>query len=166
MEQLVNDFSPGLFFMQLFIFGVLLLLLSKFAWKPILNSLKAREGSIADALQSAENAKEEMAKLQADNQKLLQEARLERDKLLKEATDIANKIKEEAKSDAAKQADKMISDAKNAIEVEKNAALKEVTTKVAELSLNIAEKLIRKNLSDDKAQKALAEDFMKDLKLN
>lgn len=166
MEQLVNDFSPGLFFMQLFIFGVLLLLLSKFAWKPILNSLKAREGSIADALQSAENAKEEMAKLQADNQKLLQEARLERDKLLKEATDIANKIKEEAKSDAAKQADRMISDAKNAIEVEKNAALKEVTTKVAELSLDIAEKLIRKNLSDDKAQKALAEDFMKDLKLN
>lgn len=166
MEQLVNDFSPGLFFMQLFIFGVLLFLLSKFAWKPILNSLKAREGSIADALQSAENAKEEMAKLQADNQKLLQEARLERDKLLKEATDIANKIKEEAKSDAAKQADKMISDAKNAIEVEKNAALKEVTTKVAELSLDIAEKLIRKNLSDDKAQKALAEDFMKDLKLN
>mgnify|MGYP003153350347 FL=1 len=166
MEQLVNDFSPGLFFMQLFIFGILLLLLSKFAWKPILNSLKAREGSIADALQSAENAKEEMAKLQADNQKLLQEARLERDKLLKEATDIANKIKEEAKSDAAKQADRMISDAKNAIEVEKNAALKEVTTKVAELSLDIAEKLIRKNLSDDKAQKALAEDFMKDLKLN
>jgi F-type H+-transporting ATPase subunit b len=166
MEQLVNDFSPGLFFMQLLIFGVLLLLLSKFAWKPILNSLKAREGSIADALQSAENAKEEMAKLQADNQKLLQEARLERDKLLKDATDIANKIKEEAKSDAAKQADRMISDAKSAIEVEKNAALKEVTTKVAELSLDIAEKLIRKNLSSDKAQKALAEDFMKDLKLN
>ena len=166
MEQLINDFSPGLFFMQLLIFLVLLFLLSKFAWKPILNSLKAREGSIADALQSAENAKEEMAKLQADNQKLLQEARLERDKLLKEATDIANKIKEEAKSDAAKQADKMIADAKNSIEVEKNAALKEVTTKVAQLSLDIAEKLIRKNLSDDKAQKALAEDFMKDLKLN
>ena len=166
MEQLVNDFSPGLFFMQLLIFGVLLLLLSKFAWKPILNSLKAREGSIADALQSAENAKEEMAKLQADNQKLLQEARLERDKLLKDATDIANKIKEGAKSDAAKQADRMISDAKSAIEVEKNAALKEVTTKVAELSLDIAEKLIRKNLSSDKEQKALAEGFMKDLKLN
>lgn len=166
MEQLINDFSPGLFFMQLIIFLVLLLLLSKFAWRPILNSLKAREGSIADALESAENAKEEMAKLQADNQKLLQEARAERDKMLKDATDIANKIKEEAKSDAAKQADKMISDAKGAIEVEKNAALKEVTTKVAELSLEIAEKLIRKNLSDDKAQKALAEDFMKDLKLN
>ncbi|WKK78830.1 F0F1 ATP synthase subunit B [Marivirga arenosa] len=166
MEQLINDFSPGLFFMQLIIFLVLLLLLSKFAWKPILNSLKAREGSIADALQAAENAKEEMAKLQADNQKLLQEARMERDKLLKEATDIANKIKEEAKSDAAKQADKMIADAKNSIEVEKNAALKEVTTKVAELSLEIAEKVIRKNLSDDKAQKALAEDFMKELKLN
>jgi F-type H+-transporting ATPase subunit b len=166
MEQLINDFSPGLFFMQLLIFLVLLLLLSKFAWKPILNSLKAREGSIADALESAENAKEEMAKLQADNQKLLQEARLERDKLLKEATDIANKIKEEAKSDASKQADKIIADAKTSIEIEKNAALKEVTTKVAELSLEIAEKLIRKNLSDDKAQKALAEDFMKDLKLN
>lgn len=166
MEQLINDFSPGLFFMQSFIFVVLLVLLSKFAWKPILNSLKAREGSIRDALEAAENAKEEMAKLQSDNQKLLQEARAERDKLLKEATDVATKIKEEAKSDASKQADKIIADAKAAIEVEKNAALKEVTTKVAMLSLEIAEKVIRKNLSEDKAQKALAEDFMKDLKLN
>ena len=86
-------FLLGCFLCNSSFLGVLLLLLSKFAWKPILNSLKAREGSIADALQSAENAKEEMAKLQADNQKLLQEARLERDKLLKEATDIANKIK-------------------------------------------------------------------------
>ncbi|HET8861186.1 F0F1 ATP synthase subunit B [Marivirga sp.] len=164
MDLITPDY--GLIFWTTLVFLILVFLLRAIAWKPILSALKAREGSIADALKSAENAKEEMAKLQADNQKLLKEARLERDKLLKEATDIANKIKEEAKSDAAKQADKIIADAKSAIEIEKNAALKEVTTKVAQLSLEIAEKLVRKNLSDDKAQKALAEDFMKDLKLN
>ena len=166
MEQLINDFSPGLFAMQTIIFVVLLVLLSKVAWKPIMGALKAREGSIKDALEAAENAKEEMAKLQADNQKLLQEARAERDKLLKEATDIANKIKEEAKTDASKQAEKIITDAKKAIEVEKNAALAEVTTKVAELSLDIAEKVLRKNLSDDKASKELVSEYVKDIKLN
>lgn len=166
MEQLINDFSPGLFVMQTVIFLVLLFLLSRVAWKPIMGALKAREGSIKDALDAAENAKEEMAKLQADNQKLLQEARAERDKLLKEATDIANKIKEEAKTDASKQAEKIITDAKKAIEVEKNAALAQVTTKVAELSLDIAEKVLRKNLSDDKASKELVSEYVKDIKLN
>jgi F-type H+-transporting ATPase subunit b len=140
--------------------------MSKVAWKPILGALKARESSIKDALESAENAKEEMAKLQEDNQKLLQEARAERDKLLKEAIEIGNKIKEEAKVDASKQADKIITDAKKAIEIEKNAALTEVTTKVAELSLSIAEKVLRQKLSDDKASKDLVSEYVKDIKLN
>jgi len=166
MEQLINDFSPGLFAMQTLILIILLVMLSKLAWKPILGALKAREGSIKDALEAAENAKEEMTKLQADNQKLLQEARAERDQLLKEATEIANKIKEEAKVDASKQAEKIITDARKAIEVEKNAALAEVTTKVASLSLDIAEKVLRKNLSDDKASKELVSEYVKDIKLN
>ncbi|MFT6036423.1 MAG: F-type H+-transporting ATPase subunit b [Marivirga sp.] len=166
MEQLINDFSPGLFVMQFVIFLILLFIMSKVAWKPILGALKARESSIKDALESAENAKEEMAKLQEDNQKLLQEARAERDKLLKEAIEIGNKIKEEAKVDASKQADKIITDAKKAIEIEKNAALTEVTTKVAELSLSIAEKVLRQKLSDDKASKDLVSEYVKDIKLN
>ncbi|MFT4741170.1 MAG: F-type H+-transporting ATPase subunit b [Marivirga sp.] len=166
MEQLINDFSPGLFVMQFVIFLILLFIMSKVAWKPILGALKARESSIKDALESAENAKEEMAKMQEDNQKLLQEARAERDKLLKEAIEIGNKIKEEAKVDASKQADKIITDAKKAIEIEKNAALTEVTTKVAELSLSIAEKVLRQKLSDDKASKDLVSEYVKDIKLN
>ncbi len=166
MEQLINDFSPGLFFMQILIFVLILFLLIKFAWRPILESLKIREESIQDALNSAEKAKEEMATLQADNKKLLDEARKERDQILNDARGIANSIKEEAKEDATKQAEKMIEDAKKAINTEKQAALTEVKTKVAELSLQITEKVLRKELKDSKAQKALIEDFIKDVNLS
>jgi F-type H+-transporting ATPase subunit b len=166
MEQLINDFSPGLFFMQLFIFGILLFLLSKFAWRPILGSLKAREESIKEALQAAEEAKQEMANLKAGNEKLLQEARLERDKILKDAADASVKMKEEAREAAAKQTEKMIADAKTAIDIEKKAALADVTNHVAQLSLEVAEKLLRKNLSSDKEQQALVEGFIKETKLN
>lgn len=158
--------GTGLIFWQGLIFLLLLILLAKFAWKPIMSSLKIREESIQDALDSAERAKDEMAKLQADNQKLLEEARQEKDKILKEARDIANSIKEEAHNSASAQTEKMISDAKLAINTEKQAALAEVRQQVSQLSLQIAEKLLRKNLSDDKAQKELIEDFVKDINLN
>ena len=115
MDQLLNDFSPGLFFMQAFIFLILLFLLAKFAWKPIIQSLRIREESIQDALDSAERAKEEMAQLKADNEKLLDEARQQRDTILQDAREVANGIREEAKADAAKQTDKMIADARAAI---------------------------------------------------
>ena len=166
MEQLINDFSPGLFLMQTVIFLILLFILVKVAWKPILNSIRVREDSIKDALEAAEKAKEEMNKLQANNQKLLEEARKEKDSILKDARDIANKLKEDAKNDAEKQTLKMIEDAKNAIKTEKAAALAEVKHQVAELSLEITEKLLRKNLSDDKAQKDLIKEFIKDVKVN
>ncbi|MEM9297020.1 MAG: F0F1 ATP synthase subunit B [Bacteroidota bacterium] len=166
MEQLINDFSPGLFFMQILIFVLILFLLIKFAWRPILESLKIREESIQDALNSAEKAKEEMATLQADNKKLLDEARKERDQILNDARGIANSIKEEAKEDATKQAEKMIEDAKKAINTEKQAALTEVKAQVAELSLQITEKVLRKELKDSKAQKALIEGFIKDVNLS
>ncbi|MBL6449924.1 F0F1 ATP synthase subunit B [Fulvivirga sp. 29W222] len=166
MDQLLNDFSPGLFFMQAFIFLILLLLLAKFAWKPIIQSLKIREESIQDALDSAEKAKEEMAQLKADNEKLLDEARQQRDAILQDAREVANGIREEAKNDATKQTDKMIADAKTAIEVEKQAAMAEVRTLVAELSLQVAEKLLKRKLDDEGAQKELISDFIKDVKLN
>jgi F-type H+-transporting ATPase subunit b len=166
MEQLINDFSPGLFIMQTVIFLILLFILVKVAWKPILNSIRVREDSIKDALEAAEKAKEEMAKLQSDNQKLLEEARRERDVILKDAREIAAGLQEEAKAEANKQAEKMIADAKMAINTEKQAAMAEVKTQVATLSLQITEKLLRKTLESDKAQKDLINEFVKDLKLN
>lgn len=166
MEQLINDFSPGLFIMQAVIFLVILLLLAKFAWKPIIQSLRIREESIQDALDSAEKAKEEMAKLQASNKKLLDEARQERDTILKEAREIANSIKDEAKGNAAKEAQKMIDDARVAIHNEKQAALADVKSQVAQMSLEITEKILRVRLEDEKEQKALINEFIKDINLN
>lgn len=158
--------GPGLIIWQAFVFLLLFLLLAKLAWKPILGSLKEREASIQQALDSAENAKKEMASLKADNEKLLREAREERDKILKEAREAANRLHDQAQADAKKNADKIIEDAKAIIHTEKNAALREVKAQVAMFSLEIAEKLIKKNLTDDKAQKELAETYIKELKLN
>lgn len=156
----------GLIFWQTVIFLIVFLVLLTFAWKPIANALKAREGFINDALKSAELAREEMVQLKEDNELLLDEARKERDQMLKEAVAAANRIKEEAKADTSKIAEKMIADAKSAIENEKKAALTEVRNLVAEISLNIAEKVLRKNLSGDKAQKDLVDQYIKELKIN
>lgn len=156
----------GLIFWQTVIFLIVFLVLLTFAWKPIANALKAREGFINDALKSAELAKEEMAQLKEDNEMLLDEARRERDTMLKEATAAANRIKEEAKAETSKIAEKMIADARAAIDNEKKAALAEVQNMVAEISLSIAEKVLRKNLSSDKAQKALVEEYLKEVKIN
>lgn len=158
--------GPGLVIWQAFIFLLLIILLGKLAWKPILGSLKEREQSIQQALDSAEQAKKEMANLKADNEKLLREAREERDKILKTAREAANRIHDEAQADAKKNADKIIEDAKSIIQTEKNAALRDVKAQVAAFSLEVAEKLIKKNLTDDKAQKDLAEAYIKELKLN
>jgi F-type H+-transporting ATPase subunit b len=158
--------GSGLIIWQAIIFILLVILLSKFAWKPILSSLKEREESIQNALDTADKARAEMAKLTSDNEKLLKEARDERDKMLKEAREIANRLKDEAQSDAKKAADKIINDARAAINVEKEAALRDVKTQVAMFSLEVAEKLMKKNLSSDKEQKGLIEGYIKDLKLN
>lgn len=158
--------GTGLILWQIFVFLLLVLLLAKFAWKPILGSLKEREESIQQALDSAEKAKLEMAALKSDNEKLLREAREERDKILKEAREAANLLHDQAQADAKKNADKIIEDAKAIIQTEKNAALRDVKSQVAMFSLEVAERLIKANLKDDKAQKDLAETFIKDLKLN
>jgi len=114
----------------------------------------------------AVKAKEEMAALKADNEILLKEAREERDKILRDARDAANRLHDQAQTDAKKNADKIIEDAKAVIQTEKNAALRDVKEQVALFSLEVAEKLMRKNLSDDKSQKELADRFVKELKLN
>ena len=156
----------GLIFWQALIFLLLVILLGKFAWRPILDSLRIREESIEEALRSADEAREEMAKLQSDNEKLLAEAREEREVLLKEASKVASQLKDEAKEDAKKITAKMMEDAKVAIASEKNAALKAVRDQVAELSVEIAEKILRKSLGDDKTQKALVNDFLADKNIN
>lgn len=158
--------GTGLIIWQAIIFLALFFLLSKLAWKPIVSSLKEREQSIQSALDAAEKAKIEMASLKSDNEKLLKETREERDKILREARDVANRLHDEAQASAKKNADKIIEDAKAVIQTEKAAALRDVKAQVAMFSLNIAEKLIKKNLSDDKAQKELTDTFIKDLKLN
>lgn len=156
----------GLIFWQTVVFLILVFLLAKLAWKPILNSLKEREETIQTSLDMAVKAKEEMAVLKADNEILLKEAREERDKILRDARDAANRLHDQAQTDAKKNADKIIEDAKAVIQTEKNAALRDVKEQVALFSLEVAEKLMRKNLSDDKSQKELADRFVKELKLN
>ena len=156
----------GLIIWQTIVFVLLFMLLAKLAWKPIINSLKDRERSIQDALDTAEKARHEMSQLRADNEKLLHEAREERDRILREAREISVKMKDDAHTEARRLGDKIIEDARAAINIEKQAALKDVKVQVAMFSLEIAEKLMKKNLSNDKAQKELVDAYVKDLKVN
>jgi F-type H+-transporting ATPase subunit b len=158
--------GTGLILWQLIVFVLLFLLLSKLAWKPILNSLKEREQSIQGALDTAEKARLEMSQLKSENEKLLKEAREERDKMLKEAREAGSRMKDEAVADAKKAADKIVEDARAAINIEKQAAMRDVKAQVALFSLEIAEKLMKTKLSDDKAQKELVQNYIKDLKIN
>ena len=158
--------SAGLIFWQLFGFLALLFILVKFAWKPMLASLAEREASIDGALKLAEQARNEMANLKAENEKLLQEARLERDVILSKAHEASLKMIEDAKNESSKQGALLIEAAKAVIETEKKAALTEVKNQVALLTLEVTEKLLRKKLGDDKAQVELVDQFIKDLKLN
>jgi F-type H+-transporting ATPase subunit b len=166
MEELFGGFSLGLFVWQAVLFIALVLLLKKFAWKPILDSVNEREEGIKNALDSAEKAKLEMENLQADNQKLLKEARLERETMLKEARDIKAKMISDAKDEAQSQANKIIVQAQSAIESEKKAAMIELKNQVASLSLEIAEKVVRKELSNKDSQIKLVESMLGDTKLN
>lgn len=166
MDKLINDFSFGLFFWQAIILLVLILLMVKFAWKPIMESITAREEGIKDALLAADNAKKEMQDLQASNERILQEARLERDTLLKEAREIKEKMIADAKEEAQVQGQKMIELAKASIEGEKNAAMAELKSQVSSLSLEIAEKLLKDELSNKDSQMKLVEKMLGDVKLN
>lgn len=166
MEKLINDFSFGLFIWQTIIFVGLVLLLKKFAWKPILDAVNEREEGIKNALLSADNARKEMQNLQSDNQRILQEARMERDALLKDAREMKDKMVSDAKTEAQAQGLKMIEQAKAAIESEKNAAMAELKLHVSTLSIEIAEKLLKEELSNKEAQVKLVEKMLGDAKLN
>jgi F-type H+-transporting ATPase subunit b len=163
----MNFTAPeSLIFWTSIIFVVFLILLRKFAWKPILGAVNERETSIKNALLSAENARKEMQNLQSDNQRILQEARLERDGMLKDAREMKEKMIADAKNDAQAQGLKMIEQAKAAIESEKNAAMAELKSHVATLSLEIAEKLLKDELANKESQVKLVEKMLGDAKLN
>jgi len=166
MDKLLNDFSPGLFVVQTILFLLLIFLMVKFAWKPILNSLNDREEGIKSALDAAENAKKEMENLNADNERLLKEARIEREALLKEAREMKDKIISDATNEAQEKAGKMIEQAQAAIETEKKAAMAELKSHVAGLSIEIAEKVVREELSNKDKQLKLVEDMLGETTLN
>ena len=166
MEKLWNEFSFGLFFWQAFLFIGLVLLLRKFAWKPILEAVNDREEGIKNALESAENAKKEMQNLQADNEKLLKEARAERDAMMKEAREIKESMISEAKEEAKEVSAKLIENAQASIEQEKQAALAELKKNVAELSIGIAEKVVKKELASPSDQIKLVEGMLEEVTLN
>ena len=166
MDALLNQFSYGLFFWQLIILLIVIFILGKFAWKPIVNALEEREQGISDALASAEKAKLEMARLTNENEQLLKEAREERDAILKEAKELKDKIVAEAKESAQNEGAKLIESAKREIEDQKLKALAEVKNQVSALSLDIARKVLTKEFEDQSKQEALVSDLLKDVKLN
>lgn len=156
----------GLIFWTVLIFVILLILLKKFAWKPILSAVKSRNEKISDALNAAEKAKEDMQKLHADNEKILKEARAERETIIKEARDLKNQMVVDAKEQAKKEADKIIEQAKKTIENEKRTAINEIKNNVAQLSVDIAQKLMQKELSNDDKQKELIDTLLKQTNIN
>ncbi|MEY3679005.1 MAG: hypothetical protein RI924_1146 [Bacteroidota bacterium] len=157
--------SIGLIVWQTLAFLLLVFLLGKFAWKPVLSAIKERERSIDDALEAAKKAKEEMARLTNENEALLKQARAERDVILKEAKQLKDQIVSDAKASAQAEGAKLIEKAKQEIDSQKTAALAEVKSQVAELSLQIAEKVLTKQLEDQKKQEALVSDLLKEVKL-
>ena len=166
MDKLINDFSVGLFFWQSLLFIALILLLKKFAWGPILTAVEEREEGIKDALDAAEKAKAEMQALNADNERILAEARIERDALLKEAREIKDAIVNDAKELANTEADKILTTAKDQINNEKMKAMTELKNTVATLSIDIAEKVLRSELTDKKKQEDLVANTLKETELN
>jgi len=164
MELLTPDL--GLFFWNLLAFVIVFFLLRKFAWKPILGSLKSREEGIADALATAEKVKAEMAQLKNENEALLAKAREERALMLKEARDTKDKIINEAKDQAKLEANKIITDAQAAIEQQKMAALTDVKNQVGNMVIEISEKILRRELSAKPEQERYIKQLADEVKLN
>jgi F-type H+-transporting ATPase subunit b len=164
MELVTPDI--GLLFWMTLSFLIVLFLLTKFAWKPINQMLKERDKSIEDALAQAEKAKAEMTKLNADNERLIREAQQERDNILKAAREAKEQMISEAKGKAKEEADKLVASARESIENERKAAITDIKNQVALLSMEIAEKLIKKELSTDAGQKELTGKLIGEIKLN
>ncbi|MDT0642146.1 F0F1 ATP synthase subunit B [Zunongwangia sp. F363] len=164
MDLITPEF--GLFFWQTIVFLVLIFLMAKFAWNPILGAVKNREESINKALSSAEEARKEMQNLKADNEKLLKEARAERDTILKEARQLKERIIADANDEAQERADQIVAQAKESIEMEKRAAMADIKNQVASLSIEIAEKVVRKELSTKEKQHQMIDEMLGDVTLN
>jgi len=164
MGLVVPEF--GLFFWMLVSFSLLLWILKRFAWGPILNMLSERENLIIEALKSAENAKEEMKRLQSGNEKILREATLERERIVKEARDLKDSIIIDAKREAGIEANKVMENARVAIERERIAAISEIKNLIADFSVEIAGKILEEKLSDDSRQKALVQNYIDKINLN
>jgi F-type H+-transporting ATPase subunit b len=162
----IVSFDYGLIFWMSLTFLTVLFILAKFAWKPIMKAIKERETSIENALKSAENAKAEMNSLKAENEKILQEARNERDRMIKEAREIRESMISEAKEKAKSEGEKMITTARESIQNEKMAAITDLKNQVAQLSIDIAEKILARELSAENKQKELLGDLLKEVKLN
>ena len=160
--DLFNDFSIGLFVWQTVLFLALLFLLRKYAWKPILSAVEEREEGIKNALEAADNAKKEMEALNADNERILREAKAERDKILKEARETKETIVSDAKIKATEEADKVLASAREQINNEKLAAITDLKNQVADLSIEIAEKVLKAELKDEEKQKELVNNALKE----
>ena len=166
MDKLLNEFSFGLFIWQTILFIALLLLLKKYAWGPILNAVNEREEGIKNALAEADKARQEMQNITADNERILNEARATRDGMLKEARDMKTNMIEEAKDEAKAQANKLMEQTKTAIQNEKLAAIADIKSQVANLSIDIAEKVVKEELSNKDKQLKLVEQLLNEVKLN
>jgi F-type H+-transporting ATPase subunit b len=164
MDLIIPDL--GLLFWTGIVFCCLLFLLAKFAWKPILNAVNAREQKISESLELAVKTQAEMKALKAENDQILKEARAERDNILKEAKDAANHMIEDAKTKSKVEAQKIVEAARLSINSEKAAAIAEIKTHVATLAVEIAEKVVRGELASDEKQKALAEKLAGDIQMN
>ncbi len=156
----------GLLFWMTLTFAILLFILAKFAWKPIINAVNDRETSIVDALNQAKLAKKEMEELKSDNERIIREAKIERDAILKEARDIKDRIVAEAKDAAIAEGDKMIAAARQSIQAEKAAAMTDIKNQIGTLSVGIAESILKQKLENNEAQNTLVENYLNKSNLN
>lgn len=164
MDLITPDF--GLIFWTVLVFCILLFILGKFAWKPILKGLAKREQTIADALGQAEKARAEMATMKAENERILNEAREERNKILREAKEVSERMKNEAKETAKTEGARMLAEARREIENQKNAAMSEVKSLAADLSVQVAEKILRQELSGEGKNQAYVAKLVDELSSN
>jgi F-type H+-transporting ATPase subunit b len=158
--------NPGTLFWMFVVFGVVLLILKNFAWKPILNALKEREFSISNALLAAEHARKEVAGLKADHEELRLQGQKEKELIIKEAREIKERIIAEARENAAGEAQKIIEQARQAIQLEKTTAISEIKKQMVDLSVTIAEKIIQENLENLEQQEKIIDGMLKEFALN
>lgn len=156
----------GLFFWQIVTFIILVFLLTKFAWKPIMKAIDERENTINNSLAAADEAKVEMMHLKEDNKQMMKEAREQRDQLLRDAQAMKKRMMDEAAEEAGKKSAELIAKAQQTIQAEKKLALKDIKTQVASLSVQIAEQVLKAELKDEKSQKALVSKMLDDVQLN